>query len=148
MRLTSYTDYAFRLLMFVALREDRLSTIEDVAEAYGISRNHLMKVAQALSSAGFLYSLRGRTGGIRLGRPAGEIRLGEVIRVTEEDLAIAVCFAGRDHGCPIAPYCGLKLTFQEAFAAFMAVMDQTSLADICHSASPLVRAMDQRQAAQ
>lgn len=138
MRLTSYTDYAFRLLMYVALRGDRLSTIEEIAGAYDISRNHLMKVAQALSNGGFLYSLRGRTGGLRLARPAADIRLGDVIRTTEEDMALVTCFRPVGGGCSISPFCGLKFTLNEALDAFMDVMDRTTLADISGSAVTVV----------
>lgn len=135
MRLTTYTDYSIRLLMFVALRPDRLCTIEEVATAYGISRNHLMKVAQAMGAAGFLQTVRGRGGGLRLGRPARQIRIGDVVRVTEEDMALTACFSGGTNDCVISPYCGFRHVLGDALQAFMAVLDDTTLADIAGSAA-------------
>ncbi len=88
MRLTLHTDYALRLLTLLAMEQDGLHTIEEVARRYGISRNHLMKVTQTLAQFGYLESVRGRGGGIRLGRPAEEINLGAVVRATEDGFAL------------------------------------------------------------
>lgn len=142
MRLTVFSDYSLRLLMFAAQRGERLSTIEEVASAYGISRFHLMKVAQTLGNAGFLQNLRGRSGGLRLARPAAEIRLGDVIRVTEEDMALVACFEGGAQDCPLMAACGLQGVLSEAMGAFMAVLDRTTLADVAGAALPLVRKAD------
>jgi Rrf2 family nitric oxide-sensitive transcriptional repressor len=129
MRLTQFTDYALRLLIFAATHEDRLITIEETAEAYAISRNHLMKVANHLSRAGYMKSMRGRHGGLTLARPAKEIILGHVIRATEPDFAMVECFGAEDR-CRITPSCRLKGILGRALQAFLHEMDQHTLADL------------------
>ncbi|HET6524054.1 Rrf2 family transcriptional regulator [Sphingopyxis sp.] len=126
MRLTRYTDYAMRVLLYVGAREEeRLSPISEIARAYGISQNHLMKVVNDLVNAGYLESMRGRFGGIRLARPAAEINVGAVVRHTEEGFDLVDCGS-----CIIAPACGLTGALAEALAAFMTVLDGYSLADL------------------
>lgn len=130
MQLSLYSDYALRLLMKLALDPDRLVTIQEVADAYGISRNHLMKIAYALGQHGFITTLRGRRGGLKLARPAEEIGLGEVIRATEESLVLVECFDPETNTCVLAPRCQLKGILAEALDAFLAVLDRYSLADL------------------
>ena len=125
MRLTRYSDYAMRVLLHLGARPDRLCSIAEIARAYGISQNHLMKVVQDLGKAGYVASARGRFGGIRLGRPADEINVGEVIRHTEDGFDLVDC--GR---CIIAPACGLTGALNEALRAFMAVLDGYTLDDL------------------
>jgi Rrf2 family nitric oxide-sensitive transcriptional repressor len=125
MRLTRYSDYAMRVLLHLGVEPDRRASIASIAEAYGISRNHLMKVVHDLGKAGFVESVRGRSGGIRLARPAEEINLGAVIRHTEDGFDLVDCT-----NCIIAPACGLTAVVNEALAAFLAVFDRYSLADI------------------
>ena len=125
MRLTRYTDYAMRVRLYVGQREPELCGIGEIARAYAISQNHLMKVVNDLVNAGYLQSVRGRTGGVRLARPASEINIGAVIRHTEEDFDLADCGA-----CLIARGCGLTGALHEALLAFMKVLDGYSLADI------------------
>lgn len=108
MRLSSYTDYALRTLVFLALRPDELATIHEIAETYEISRNHLMKVVQQLSLLGFVESVRGRGGGLRLGRPAEDIRIGDVVRATEQDLDIVECFSPPGGAGGLPPDVGLR----------------------------------------
>ena len=103
MRLTVYTDYALRVLMYLALKEDRLATIAEIAESYDISRNHLMKVAHQLGVAGYVETVRGRGGGLRLAKPIAAIGLGEVVRYTEPDMAIVSCFEPLGAPCAIRP---------------------------------------------
>lgn len=129
MRLTQFTDYALRLLIFAATHEDRLITIEETADAYGISRNHLMKVANHLAREGYVKSVRGRSGGLTLARPAKDIVLGHVIRTTEPDFAMVECF-GEEDKCRITPSCRLKGILGRALTAFMDEMDQHTLADL------------------
>ncbi len=129
MRLTQFTDYALRLLIFAATHSDRLITIEQTADAYGISRNHLMKVANHLTREGYLKAVRGRSGGLMLARPPAEIGLGVVIRTTEPDFAVVECF-GEDNSCRLTPSCRLKGIVGRALAAFLAEMDQYTLADL------------------
>lgn len=137
MRLTMHTDYALRLLMLLAMEPDALHTIDEVARRYRISRNHLMKVVQTLTQAGFVDSQRGRGGGLRLRGSAAAINLGAVIRQTEDSLALVECFDRERNGCVVAPACGLRGALGEALAAFLAVLDRYSLADLVGSPTSL-----------
>ena len=130
MRLTLHTDYALRLLMLLALEPGELHTIEEIASRYDISRNHLMKVTQTLANAGFVDSLRGRGGGLRLAKPAGEIILGDVVRATEDGFNLVECFDRKSNSCVVAPVCGLRGPLEEALLAFLAALDAYSLADL------------------
>ena len=130
MRLTLHTDFALRLLMLLALEPDTLHTIEEVANRYQISRNHLMKVAQTLVQKGFVESVRGRSGGLRLAKPADRINLGAVVRTTEDSLTLVECFDRETNTCVVAPACGLRGPLDEALAAFFAVLNKYSLADL------------------
>jgi Rrf2 family nitric oxide-sensitive transcriptional repressor len=130
MRLTLHTDYALRILMLLAMEPENRHTIEEVAQRYDISRNHLMKVTQTLSQAGLVESLRGRGGGLRLGRPPASINLGAVLRATEDSFALVECFDRENNRCVISPACGLRGPLEEAQRAFLAVLDRYSLADL------------------
>lgn len=125
MRLTRYTDYAMRVLLYLGSRPERLSSIAEVARAYAISQNHLMKVVNDLVKAGYLESVRGRSGGIRLARPASEINVGALVRHTEDDFDLVGC-----SGCLIAPACGLTCVLDEALQAFLSTLDRYTLADV------------------
>lgn len=125
MRLTRYTDYALRVLTYLAARPDRRCSIAEIARAYGVSQNHLMKVVNDLARAGFVASVRGRGGGIRLARPPAAIGLGEVVRHTEDSFQLIDC-----GGCVIEPACGISGALREALAAFMAVLDGYTLVDL------------------
>ena len=125
MRLTRYSDYAMRVLLYLGARPDRLCAIAEISRAYGISQNHLMKVVNDLVNAGYVASVRGRFGGIRLARPPVEINVGTVIRHTEDGFDLVDCGS-----CIIAPACGLTGALAEALAAFMAVLDGYSLEDL------------------
>ncbi|MCJ8143306.1 Rrf2 family transcriptional regulator [Ancylobacter sp. A5.8] len=129
MKLTQFSDFALRLLMFAAANKDRLITIEETASFYGVSRAHLMKVANQLTRHGFLKAVRGRSGGLMLAREAHEIGLGAIIRAMEPDFAIVECF-GAGNRCLITPRCRLKGVVGEALAAFLSVFDRHTLADI------------------
>lgn len=134
MRLTQHTDYAIRALMFAASRHIRqgpeaLSSIQEIAEAYGISRNHLMKVVNRLAQAGMLQTVRGRNGGLRLGRDPADLRLGEVVRVVEEDMALVECFGG-ESSCPLNDGCRLASALDQARTDFLASLDRHTLADL------------------
>lgn len=122
MRLTRYTDYAMRVLLYLGARPDQLCSISEIAGAYGISQNHLMKVVNDLVNAGYLVSVRGRFGGVRLARMPEDINVGAVVRHTEEGFDLADCGA-----CVIAPACGLTGALHQALAAFMAVLDGYTL---------------------
>lgn len=139
MRLTLHTDYALRLLMHLALAPGRLVTISEVAEAYAISRNHLVKVAHELGKQGFVETLRGRGGGLRLARPPEDISIGHVVRVMEEDFRIVECFDQATNSCCIAPACRLKHLLREALEAWIAVLNGATLADLVTRPAPLRR---------
>src|SRR3546814_291779 len=130
MRLTTFTDYSLRVLMYVGARGDTTVTVEEIAARYGISRNHLTKVVLRLGQLGYLSTARGRGGGMTLARPAEQINLGALVRQTEEDLALVECFSGRDGSCVIQPACVLRNALGEALAAFLAVLDGYTLADL------------------
>jgi Rrf2 family nitric oxide-sensitive transcriptional repressor len=130
MRLTFHTDYALRILMLLAVEPENRHTIEEVAQRYDISRNHLMKVTQTLSQAGFIESLRGRGGGLRLGQLPASINLGAVVRATEDSFALVECFDRENNRCVISPACGLRGPLEEALRAFLTVLDRYSLADL------------------
>ena len=128
MRLTRFTDYALRTLMYVGAHEPRQSSIAEIARAYGISETHLVKVVHQLGRLGLIRTTRGRGGGIRLGKLPCEITVGAVIRQTEEDLALVECFVGG--ACAITAPCRLRRVLGEALAAFLAVLDRYTLADL------------------
>lgn len=130
MRLTVQTDYALRMLMHLACRADALVTIHEIAERYGISKNHLMKVAHGLGRAGFIETLRGRRGGLRLAKPADEIPVGTVARHSERGSALVECFPGGGGGCLITPSCRLKSVLAEAQEAFFRVLDSYTVHDL------------------
>ncbi len=126
MQLTRYTDYAVRVLLHVGARDEgALSSIGEIAEVYSISRNHLMKVVQDLGQAGFLKTVRGRGGGLKLARPADEITIGDIVRHTEAGFNLVDCST-----CLIAPACSLPKILNEAVRAFLAVLDRYTLADV------------------
>lgn len=137
MRLTVYTDFSLRLLMYLALKDDGLATIAEVADSYGISKNHLMKVAHQLGVAGYVVTVRGRSGGLRLAKPLAAIGLGEVVRHTEPDLALVPCFEPVDAPCAIRRCCVLQRALDKARAAFLAVLDGYTLADLVQPRSSL-----------
>ena len=139
MRLTIYTDYALRLLMYLAVKHDGLVTIAEVSQSYGISKNHMMKVAHQLGLAGYVEAVRGRSGGLRLARPAEEISVGEVVRRTEQDMALVPCLQEGDTSCVIRPCCALKRALAQATSAFLAVLDGYSLGDLVQPRAPLIK---------
>jgi Rrf2 family transcriptional regulator, nitric oxide-sensitive transcriptional repressor len=129
MRITRYTDYSLRVLMYVALKGDELSTIGEIATSYGISKNHLMKVVQELNNKGYLIATRGKNGGLRLKGNPEDINIGALVRDTEQDLELVECF-GSTNTCVITPVCQLKHVLAEALEAFFATLDQYTLADL------------------
>jgi len=131
MQLTRYTDYALRVLIYLAHKEDELATISEISTAYGVSENHLMKIVHGLAKHGYITTLRGKGGGMRLARPPEEINLGEVVRSTEETLHVVECLAeGYEGGCRLAPTCRLKGVLQEAHDAFFQHLDRYTVKDL------------------
>lgn len=129
MQLTKFSDYALRVLMFTHAAGDRLVTIEEIALSYRISKAHLMKVVNALTRAGYLAAVRGRSGGLKLARSADKIVLGEVVRATEPDFALVECFSTGNQ-CAITGCCRLPGVLDEALEAFLGVLDRHTLASI------------------
>ncbi len=130
MRLTAYTDYALRTLMYLASHRDRLVTISEIAEVHGISKNHLMKVVYQLALTGMVETVRGRNGGLRLNREPGDIVIGEVVRNTETDFHMAECFDPSGSECLYSPACALKDVLQSATAAYLGELDKVTLASL------------------
>ena len=129
MRLTAMTDYSLRLLMYVGQNEGRLCTIAEIAQVYGVSEAHLMKITHQLALAGFLETVRGRGGGMRLARPPQEIVLGDVVRAMEPDFAMVECFA-TGNVCTLSGRCKLTGVLHGSLTAFMENLDRHTLADL------------------
>lgn len=129
MRLTLHTDYTLRVLIQVAVADGKLTTINDIAETFDISKQHLMKVVNSLSRKGYLHTTRGRGGGVRLRRAPRDINIGQVVRETEETLDVIGCLQQRGY-CPIERVCVLRGVLHDATQAFLAVLDGYTLADL------------------
>jgi Rrf2 family nitric oxide-sensitive transcriptional repressor len=129
MRLTLYTDFALRTLIQVGLNDGKLTTINDIAQSFGISKQHLMKVVNHLSQKAYLETVRGRNGGIRLMREPRRINIGQVVRDTEDHLDVIGCLEHKGY-CPIERVCVLRSALRDATQAFLAVLDTYTLADL------------------
>lgn len=127
MRLTTYTDYSLRTLIFLAMNREQLVTIQQIADAHGIAKNHLTKVVHRLGTLGYVDTVRGRNGGLRLGREPADINLGEVVRHTETDFYMAPCFDEASVGCMYSAACVLKGVLGQATAAFLDVLASVTL---------------------
>ena len=132
MKLADRTDYAFRVLMYLAVNGGRLATVGEIAARYGISHSHLTRVVWALGRAGFVETVRGKGGGLRLARPAEAIAVGAVVRELEKGIPLAECFPGGGGGCRIETCCALKGILTVAEAAFFAVLDRYTIDDLVH----------------
>jgi Rrf2 family nitric oxide-sensitive transcriptional repressor len=138
MRLTAYTDYSLRVLIYLGLQEHRLATISELSETYGLSANHLMKIIHNLGKLGYIETVRGRGGGMKLAGAPEEINLGQVVRQTESDFAVTECFdADRRADCVITPACRLQLVLGKAVEAFLDVLDNHTLADLLQNRTRL-----------
>lgn len=130
MRITRYTDYSLRVLIYLApIERERLVTIQDIAQAYDISRNHLMKVVQELNQKGYIETVRGKNGGMRLSSAPSDINIGVLVREMEPDMNLVECF-GASNECAITPVCGLRNVLSKALEEFLSVLDGFTLADI------------------
>ena len=129
MRLTVLSDYSLRVLMYLGAAPDRLATIQEIAQAYRISENHLMKVVHGLAQHGFVETVRGRGGGLRLGKPPEQITIGAVLRAVEDDFALVECFRA-DDTCRITDFCHLKRALHQALGAYFGVLDNWTLAEL------------------
>lgn len=142
MRLTHYSNFTLRVLQFLALRAPNMATVDDVARAHGISRAHLVKVAYDLSQRGYVETLRGRRGGMRLARPAEAITVGEIIRFTEAPLELVECFNPKTNTCPLCGHCHLSRGIARALRAFLSVLDDMTIADIIVNRAVLTHLLD------
>lgn len=133
MRLTRQTNYAIRILMYCAANDGRLSRIPEIAAAYGVSELFLFKILQPLVENSLVATVRGRNGGVRLARPASDITLFDVVRVTEENFAMAECFEKETTDCPLIDSCGLNAALREALNAFFGVLMRHTIADLIRS---------------
>jgi Rrf2 family nitric oxide-sensitive transcriptional repressor len=140
--LTKFSDYSLRLLLYLALHEDRTVSIAEVSRAYGVSPHILVKVAQLLITEGLVASVRGRRGGLRLNKAPGDINVGAVIRTTETTWDLVECFDRASNTCPIEPSCGLKGALQRAQRAFLGALDEHTLADFLPRAPSLIRLLN------
>lgn len=141
MRLTYFSNYAFRVLMYLSVTPDRRCTIREISDAYGISRAHLMKVVNLLTREGFITAQRGPSGGLTLALPPEEIRLGDVIRKTEDDLGLVECFRP-ENTCRLTPSCALAPALSRAMHAFLAELDKQTIADLVRRPQPIRRLLD------
>lgn len=130
MKLTAYTDYALRTLMYLGVNRDRLVTIQDIADLHNIAKNHLSKVVHQLGALGVIQTVRGRNGGLRLGKEPVDIHLGNLVRNTEPDFNMAECFNRERNACILTPSCALKGVLNNATNAYLAVLDGVTLQDL------------------
>lgn len=130
MRLTAYTDFSLRVLIYLAINPERRPTIAEISGRYGISKAHLMKVVYQLGLKGYVETQRGKGGGLVLAKAPAAITIGEIVRQTEPDMAVVSCFAETGPACVIAPACRLKGKLAEARAAFLKVLDDCTLAEV------------------
>jgi len=136
MRLSEYTDYTLRVLMYCARHRQRLVTISEMAEQHDLSKGHLMKVVNDLARQGLIETTRGRGGGLRLSKEPETIRIGDVVRASETDFRLVECFDPRTNVCVLAPSCHLKHLFHAALQAYFGELDGATLADMVASGPP------------
>ncbi len=142
MRLTNFTDYALRILLYTAAHDDKLTTIAEIQKTFSLSKGHLMKIVHLLSTEGYIHAVRGRSGGIKLGKKPEEINLGELVRLTEPDFRLVECF-GADNQCIISQFCKLPGPLNNALNAFLETLDGHTLRDMMLPQSSFTTAPDQ-----
>lgn len=138
MKLTSYTNFAMRSLQLAALKTPDLIRVDDVVRIHGLARPHIVKIVHELGQAGYIVTQRGRGGGFRLAKPAEEIIVGDVVRLTEGPLDLVECFNPENNTCPLIGICKLSRALKDATRAFMAVLDDLTLADIASNRGDLL----------
>ncbi len=145
MKLTSYTNYALRSLQLAAVRAPALVRVDDVVRVHGLARPHITKIVHELGRAGYLETIRGRGGGFRLGRPAEDIIIGDVVRLTEGPLDVVECFNPETNTCPLLGVCRLSTALKRATDSFLAVLDDLTLADIAANKGQLLSRIEPLQ---
>lgn len=145
MRLTNYTDYSLRVLIYLASKEKKeLSNIKEIADAYQISKNHLMKVTYELGKLNVIETIRGRNGGIRLAKDPADINIGYIVRQTEDDFNLVECFDPERNTCAISPVCTLRGVLSKALQAYFEVLDGFTLADLVKNKPLLVQLLNNK----
>ncbi len=139
MRLTAFTDYTLRTLMYLAVHRDRLATVQEIVELHQISKNHLTKVVHQLGLSGLIETVRGRNGGLRLNKEPAEINIGAVVRLSETDFHMAECFDKDNNTCSLNPGCVLKRVFSDATKAYLSVLDDVTLEQLVQKGSASVK---------
>lgn len=139
MQLTQFSDYSLRVLLYLVAHQGRVVPLQEISRSYGVSHHHLVKVVRKLTERGLVTSVRGRTGGVRLGRPPSEINVGALVRATEPHMDLVECFDRATNTCPIDGVCGLKGVLRKATAAFLDELDGHTLADFEPRAATLVK---------
>lgn len=129
MRLTTYTDYSLRVLIYLAVSPEKKATIREIAQDYGISRNHLMKVVQELSQRGYVTAIRGKNGGLSLNKTAAQINIGDLVEAMEKDMALTECLS-EENQCILTPACALMGVMNEALQSFLTTLNRYTLEDI------------------
>lgn len=142
MKLSLFSDYSLRILMFAALREESKFSVDEVANSYGLSRHHTAKAVNFLTQNGYLAAQRGRNGGVRLGRSPKEIVIGQIVRQTERGGPLIECFDPATNTCPLIKACLLKSALARAWNAFFDTLDEYTLADLVHKPGPLRRSLE------
>lgn len=137
MKLTDYTDYTLRTLIYLGLHRNELVTIQQIADGYNISKNHLMKIIHRLSLDGTVETVRGRSGGVSLKRSPEEINIGQVVRAAEQEFALVECLDRINNRCVLSPACQLQGLFRRGLEAFFAVLDEQTLADVMRNAEQI-----------
>jgi Rrf2 family nitric oxide-sensitive transcriptional repressor len=137
MRLTTFSDYTLRVLMYLGVHRDRLATIREIAAAYGVSENHLMKVVHHLAQSGYVETVRGKGGGMRLARPAETINIGTLVRETEDNFTLVECFDPATNHCRIAQACLLTRALRDALESFFVTLERYTLADLLSARTPI-----------
>lgn len=141
MKLTQYSDLGFRLMMYLAMRNGEIVTIQEVSDRFAISKNHLVKISHQLTKSGLIESVRGRNGGVRLALPQGEINLEMILRVTEDGFDLVECFDLEHNQCVISDVCKLNSVFDDALEAFFGELRKVSLADLAKNSSQIESAL-------
>ncbi|OLL28243.1 Rrf2 family transcriptional regulator [Burkholderia sp. SRS-W-2-2016] len=147
MKLTDYTDYTLRVLLYLAVRGEGLSKIADIAEAYGISKSHLMRIVRQLAERGWVETVRGRNGGVRLHAESITLKLGNIVRLTESDFALAPCLPGRQgkgRACVIVPHCRVRIALEAATRAFFDELDRYTIGDLAQPEDSLAELLGRR----
>lgn len=138
MKLTGYTNFALRSMQLAVLRAPDLIRVDDVVKVHGLARPHIVKIVHDLGKAGYLQTVRGRGGGFRLAKPPEDITVGEIVRLTEGSMDLVECFNPTSNTCPLIGICRLSKAFQQAAAAFIAVLDGVTIADIAANRGALL----------